>query len=99
MTNSGVGRVAGWIAVAVAAGLVVVFFAFVLQGSSCNDAASGTDSTCSGTGPAVGTAGVWVISVLGSAVIAIAIWRAIAAARTTAAGDTESVSPAAEVRR
>lgn len=31
--------------------------------------------------------------------VAIAIWRAIVAARTTAAGDTESVSPAAKVRR
>jgi hypothetical protein len=94
------GRVVGWIVVAIAAVLVIVFFALVLQGGSCNDGATGgADSACNATGPAVGVGGMWVISVIGIAVFAVAIWRAVAAARTRAADNTESVPSAAEGRR
>lgn len=83
MGDARVGRIVGWTTVAVAAALVVAFFAFVLQGASCADAVDG-DSVCGPTGPAVGTGGVWTIGITGAVVILLAIWRVTVAVRTTA---------------
>ncbi|WP_157510038.1 hypothetical protein [Frondihabitans sp. Leaf304] len=80
-TSGGMSRVVGWISAAVLAALVTVFFAFVLQGGSCLDAAPGEGESSCTTGPAIGATAALVVGVVGSFVVILATARAIVLGR------------------
>lgn len=79
--SGGMARVFSWIGLAVAIALMVIFFAFLFQGGTCNDAAVGQRETSCTTGPAVGVGAAWGIAVTDSIVVVFATVRAVAIGR------------------
>lgn len=80
-TSGGMSRVVGWISAAVLAALVTVFFAFVLKGGSCLDAAPGEGESSCTTGPAIGATAALVVGIVGSVVVILASARAVVLGR------------------
>lgn len=73
-------RVVAWTAVAIISTLIVVFFA-MYQVGSCADAAPGQGESVCTSGPAIGVPGLWVVSIIGAVVVAVAVWRIVRAWR------------------
>ena len=73
-------RVTAWSTVAVVTAVVVAFVA-LLRMDSCADAALGEGESVCTSGPAVGVPLLWWIVVVGTAVVAVAIWNAVRAFR------------------
>lgn len=73
-------RLAAWTAVAVISTLIVVFFA-MYQVSICADAAPGHGESVCTSGPAIGVPGLWVVSIIGAVVVAVAVWQIVRAWR------------------
>lgn len=70
-------RSLGWVAVALAAGFVILV-AWNFQTGVCVDSADPAASGCT-IGPAVGVPGAWVLTVAAAAVIVYAVWRIVGA--------------------
>lgn len=73
-------RLAAWAALAVISTLIVIFFA-IYQVSSCADAAPGHGESVCTSGPAIGVPGLWVVSIIGAVVVAVAVWQIVRAWR------------------
>ncbi len=70
------GRVVGWLAFAVGAVLVALFFGVAFQATSCADAIPGGASVCT-SGPAVGWPLVWVFVGIAVVSVALAAWQVV----------------------
>jgi hypothetical protein len=85
-TERVVERVVGWSTVAVIVAVTVLWLVLV-QVTSCSDAAPGQGTSTCETEPVLGVAGSWIAGAAGAAVVALAVWQVVRAARSAEPAD------------